>query len=217
MSLEKSKPAPTLRKIWNKYNLLEDEITWVKEETKFFDKILPVLSNKYFLKFLLLIFILIILIRFFAVFITIVFSLITSYIKFKRTKFGFPIEIEPTYLFSIVLMLAFGVQYGLFYILIPVTVPFLMAGPTAGTFVNIWNKLVVFFGVYFFQYFFPSSKFLVLVAVVLVLITDITGYFLRKKFGQPLPEILIAVFSNMFLRYVYFSFLLDIVVKLIYR
>ena len=136
-SSESSEPPPTEAVLRQKHQFLKDEFEWVKEETKFIDKILPILSNKYVLKFFLLVVILILLFRFFPIFITLIFSLFTSYIKFKRTKFGFPIEIEPTYLFSIVLMLAFGFYYGLFYILIPVAIPLLIAWPGASSFINI--------------------------------------------------------------------------------
>ena len=52
-SSESSEPPPTEAVLRQKHQFLKDEFEWVKEETKFIDKILPILSNKYVLKFFL--------------------------------------------------------------------------------------------------------------------------------------------------------------------
>ena len=115
MTNKSKNPVPTEKNIRIEYNLIKDEVEWIKQNTNFYDRFIPFLSNKYFLKIFFSIIIFgFLLLKFFPIFVTIIFSLITSYIKFKRTKVGFGIEIEPSYLFSIVLLLAFGYQYGLF-------------------------------------------------------------------------------------------------------
>ncbi len=201
------------------YNLgkriLKDEIEWVEKETKFIDKILPVISNKLFLKFILTIFILFILFRFYKVFTTILFVLITSYIRFKREKMGIPIEIEPTYLFAIVLTLAFDLRFGFLFIFIPVFVTVFIKGVSGSLIVNIWNKIIVLLGVYFFWYFFPNIKYIIWVAIGLVIITDLIGYKLRLKVGQPVHEIIMTLATNSVLRFTYFSILLELLITIL--
>ena len=198
-----------------KRTVLKDEIEWVEKETKFIDKIIPAISNKLFLKFMLFVFTLIILIRFYMVFTTILFVLITNYIRFKREKMGIPIEIEPTYLFAIVLTLAFDLRFGFLFIFIPVFVTIFIKGVSGSLLVNIWNKIIVLLGVYFFWYFFPNIKYIIWVAIGLVIITDLIGYKLRLKVGQPIHEIIMTLISNSLLRFTYFSLLLELLVTIL--
>jgi len=187
--------------------ILKDELEFIEEETKFLDKI-PLLSN-FFSKFLILLIVLIILIKYYKLLAVVVFSVISSYIKFKRLKIGIPIELEPTYLFMIVLTLSFGLQYGLFYILIPVLLSSFVSGFSPSLIINIWNKLVVLFGVHFITIVLPEYRYFILPSIILVIITDIISYRLRINIGQPIYEVILVLGSNSILRFIYLSILLE--------
>jgi len=185
----------------------KDEIEWFDQETSYLDKIVPFLKNHY-LKIMSLILILILLYRYLHVFLVIIFSFITSYIKFKRLKIGIPIEIEPSYLFAIVLIVAYGIPHALLFLFIS-TLPALIGGMSTGIIINVLNKLMVMFGVYYIWQIFGNTSYVLIAAITFVIISDIVGYFLRLKVGQPFVEILLTVFTNSFFRILYFSFLLE--------
>lgn len=200
---------PKFRRLFLVNGVLKDEVEWVDKETKFIDKILPFLPKYLLLKIILFSLILFFLVRFSGIFVTIIFSLITSYIKFKRLKFGIPIEVEPAYLFTIVLTLVYGLPYGLLFLLFPVTLTSLVAGFSIALIVNIWNKLLVLFGVYIFWHFIPNTSHLLVFAVALVILTDFLAYKFRLNVGQPIHEIIMTLASNSVLRLMYFSVLLE--------
>ncbi|MBN2422018.1 hypothetical protein JXB41_02230 [Candidatus Woesearchaeota archaeon] len=202
-----------LKKINNSF--LKDETDWLNKETTFLEKLLPVLSHNLLHKFILFVFILLIIVKYFSIFVTIIFSLITSYIKFKRQKKGILIEIEPSYLFPIILTISFGIKYGLFYIFIPVLMSIITLGFSTGLIVNTINKLIVTIGVFLFWEY--TTLNIIWVSVILVIVTDLIGTFLRFKLRQPPHEIILTVATNALLRFTYFFLFLEIIVNLLTR
>jgi hypothetical protein len=195
--------------------VLSDEIEWISEETRLIDRILPFLSKKLLLKTALLMAGIFLLTKFFELFITIVFIALISYIRFKRTKRGINIEIEPSYLFAIVLTIAFGLNYGLALIIIPGLAAIAVSGLSGSIVINIANKIAVILGVYVFWLYFRNTALIVAVAISLVILTDILTLRVRQKVGQPMHEIIQVIASNAIVRLAYFSILLEPIARII--
>ncbi len=195
--------------------LLKDEKEWLNQETRFIDKILPFLKKKFLIKLLLFILILVIIAKYFKFFITLLFILFVSYIKFKRTKNMINIEIEPTYLLGIALALAFGLNYSFLFFLIPFFFSMIITGFGIGLLVNLISKLIVMFLVYFFWEFTRNETYMIFFAILIVIATDFFGFFIRKKFGQPIMEIIQGILTNALIRLAYFSLFLDLIIDLI--
>jgi hypothetical protein len=153
-------------------------------------------------------------IRFHKLFITVFFIAIASYIRFKRQKYGIDIELEPNYLLAIALALGFGIEYGLAFILLPMLLTS-FTGVSIGLFVNLMNKVIVVWLTLLFWNTFRNAALMILVATGLVLLTDILGFFIRKRFGQPILQIIQVLATNAILRFGYFSLFLDLIVRMI--
>jgi hypothetical protein len=195
--------------------ILRDEKEWLDKSTRPIGKVIPVINKSLLLRILIfLVAFVIIFIKFHELFITLIAISIISYIRFKRTKFQIDIELEPSYLIAIALTLAFGVNYGILFVVIPMFVT-ILHGVSVGLIVNILNKIIVIYATYFYWITFNNETYMILVATALVLITDIIGFFIRRKFGQPLPQIIQVMATNTIIRYIYFSLFLDLIVKLI--
>ncbi|MFH2020714.1 MAG: hypothetical protein ABIJ34_04830 [archaeon] len=197
-----------------KYNF-RDEKAWIEEETKLIDRIHPFFKTHLILKFLLFIVIVFLIAKFFSFFTTLLMILAISYIRFKRTKYGINIEIEPTYLIAVALTLAFGLDHGLLFVLIPGLLAIGTSGMSIGMLVNLANKFVVVYLTYLYWLYSHNETYLIIFATIIVVLTDIVGFFFRKKFGQPLPEIIQVMATNTILRFMYFSMFLDLVVRLL--
>jgi hypothetical protein len=194
---------------------LKDEEEWLKQETKFIDKLIPFFKKRLLIKSLILVLVFILIAKFFALFVTLLSIFLISYIRYKRTIHRVSIEIEPTYLIGIALTLAFGIEYGIAFIIIPGIFALITSGFGIGWLVNIVNKVVVIYLTYIYWTLTFNETYLIYLATFLVLLTDFLGFFVRKKFGQPFFEILQVVVSNAILRFAYFSIFLDIIVKLL--
>ena len=195
--------------------LLRDEKEWLEDSTKPIGRVLPIINKNLIVKLLVLFTIFILLfIKFHKLFITLIAILFISYIRFKRTKFNIDAELEPSYLLAISITLAFGVNYGLFFIIIPMLIT-IFHGISIGLVVNIINKIVVILVTYFYWLNFHTETYMILIATAVVLLTDIVGFFIRKKFGQPLPQIIQVMATNTIIRFCYFSLFLNFVVSII--
>lgn len=194
---------------------LKDEKEWLEESTKPIDSFLPILNKSLVFKLLILLIILIfLLIRFHKLFITIIAIVFISYIKFKRAKLAIDIEIEPSYLLAIALTFAFGINYGVLFIIMHMLVT-VVNGVTIGLIVIIVNKIIVNYVTYFYWIQFHNVIYMIIIATTTVLATDIIGFFIRKKFGQPLPQIIPLLATNTIIRFCYFTLFLDFIVKMI--
>ncbi len=188
--------------------VLKDETEWFREETSFLNKFLPFLSQKLFLRLIFILFSMALLLRFPAIFSTILFSFATSYIKFKRQMMRIPVEIEPSYFFAVILALAFGFKYSLFFIMIPALISALMSGMiSGGLIINMVSKIFVVLLIMFLPQFNP-----VIIGMTGVILTDLIGLPFRVRLRQPPYEIIITLATNALLRYIYFSFFLEIAV-----
>jgi hypothetical protein len=195
--------------------ILRDEREWLDKSTKPLDRFIPSTKKKLILKLALIIVIsLLIFIKFHKAFITLIAIVLISYIRFKRSKLRIDIEIEPTYLLAIALTLAFGLEYGIIFIIIP-TIVTIMYGISIGLLVNIINKVVVIIATYFYWTTTHNETYMILIATFLVFITDMSGFFIRKKFGQPMPQIIQVIATNSIIRFCYFSLFLDLVIRII--
>ncbi|MCM2326017.1 MAG: hypothetical protein NDI94_06140 [Candidatus Woesearchaeota archaeon] len=195
--------------------ILRDEREWLEKSTRPIDRFIPSAKKKLILKLTLVIAIsLLIFIKFHKAFITLIAIVLISYIRFKRSKLRIDIEIEPTYLLAIALTLAFGIEYGITFIIIP-TLATLIYGVSIGLLVNVINKIVVILATYFYWIATHNENYMILIATSLVFITDMSGFFIRKKFGQPMPQIIQVIATNTIIRFCYFSLFLDLVIRII--
>ncbi|MBU0757286.1 MAG: hypothetical protein KKF44_04420 [Nanoarchaeota archaeon] len=194
-----------------------DEREWWDISTKPIERIIPLLNKGLISKVLFYLLILaLLLINFHKLFITILSIIFVSYVRFKRTKHGIDMEVEPSYLLAISITLAFGLEYGLAFVIIP-QIATSFTGVNIGTVVNILNKAVVICATYFYWMAFHNKEFMILFATILVLTTDIAGYFVRKHFGQPILQIIQVLATNTIIRLCYFSIFLDFIVNIISR
>ncbi|MEM3373911.1 MAG: hypothetical protein QXE31_01695 [Candidatus Woesearchaeota archaeon] len=199
-----------------KYNQLlnfNDEKDFLKKELSFIDKILPSIKKNFILKILIFILILIMLYKYHKFFIIIISILLIQYIKFKRTKHGINFEIEPSYLIALAITLTYGLEYGVIFIILPLVLSF--SGFNIGVIVNFSNKLIFIISVYLYWTFTKNIFFLTYFAIFIVILTDVIGFFIRKRFGQNLLEILQVVLTNSIIRWIYFSFFLNLIINII--
>jgi hypothetical protein len=195
--------------------MFRDEKEWIDKSTKPIDNVLPMLDRNRLFKIVFVSLALIFLfIKFHKLFITLIAAFFISYVRFKRTKMKIDVEIEPSYLIAIAITLAFGINYGVVFILLPMLTT-VIYGISIGFLVSFANKVVVIIAVNYYWDTFHNPSTMIFVATAMVLLTDIIGYFFRKKFGQSIVEIIQLMATNTILRYSYFSLFLDLVLKLI--
>ncbi len=185
--------------------LLKDEKKWLEEETKPIGKIHPFFRKNLLAKTFLLLLLILLTIKYPHFFLTIIFSLVISYIKFKRMKYELPMEIEPSYLFMVVLALSYGFWYGIAFLIITIF-PALFRGVSLGLFINTLSKFLVMIAALLIWNFKNDTNFVIYIVLIMVFLIDLLSYKPRVLSGQPIHEILLNLLSNTLIRYIYFSF-----------
>jgi len=187
-----------------------EEAEWLDNETRWLDRYLPRKHHGLALRLVILSLILFVLaLKFFKIFIVVILLLVTSYIRFKREKKGIPIEIEPTYLLTIVVFLAYGFRMAVLFIALPLLLTSITRGFGIWMMFNFMNKFLVLLGVMVFLRFSKDLTLLVFISTGLVLAADLLTSRARQKMGQPFYEIIVNVSTNFVLRLVYFSLFLE--------
>lgn len=197
-----------------KYSLIfKDEKDFITQETNFLNKILPFFKKYFVIKLIIIVILLMILYKFQKFFVIIISIILIQYIKFKRTRLGINLELEPSYLLGLAITLVYGIEYGLIFI----TLPFLISfnGFGIGLLVNYLNKLIFIISIFFYWSLTKNTSLLIYFSIFIVILTDIFGFFIRKKFGQTLFEIFSVVFTNSLIRWIYFSLFLKGVIIII--
>lgn len=185
--------------------LLKDEKKWLEEETKPIGKIHPFFRKSLLAKTLLFLLLIILTFKYPHFFLTIIFSLIVSYIKFKRMKYEIPMELEPSYFFMVVLTLSYGFWYGAAFLIITIF-PALFRGVSFGLLINTLSKFLVMLASMTVWHFKSDTNLVIYIVLMMVFLIDLLSYKPRILSGQPIHEILLNLFSNTLIRYIYFSF-----------
>ena len=191
--------------------IIQDEVDWVYRENKHLEELLPKKNRNIWSKLVIVIFIIFMMIKFNKISVLIIFLSIASYIKFKRAKRSIQLEIEPTYLFLIVLTISYGLIYGIVFIFLREILAS-VARFNKLIIQDISTKLAV---ILIAHLMWNSLKINIVIPILIVIfIFEIFNYFIKIKFGQKKYEALSATISHFFFRWIYFSIFLEPLLKI---
>ncbi|MBT4352735.1 hypothetical protein HOD20_09450 [archaeon] len=191
--------------------IIQDEVDWVYRENKHLEELLPKKNRNIWSKLVIVIFIIFMMIKFNKISVLIIFLSIASYIKFKRAKRSIHLEIEPTYLFLIVLTISYGLIYGIVFIFLREILAS-VARFNKLIIQDISTKLAV---ILIAHLMWNSLKINIVIPILIVIfIFEIFNYFIKIKFGQKKYEALSATISHFFFRWIYFSIFLEPLLKI---
>ncbi len=154
---------------------------------------------------LLLVLMFLIFVKFKKIWITLFFSLTIFSVRYQRKKMRIPMTFEPVVLFSVVLVRAYGLNYGLFTAIIPIFLSDIFsANIDFSSIISILCKALVMVPVHLFG---QSNLFFVTIFSYVVLNEGI-GTILSLKAGTPINDILTQLTTSTIIRIIYLQLFL---------